>query len=88
MEFEWDQEKADSNLRSHGVPFEAAARVFLDPCRIEEDDPYPDEERQRTIGSVDDRLLFVVFTMRDDVCRIISARFAGPKERRRYHESG
>ena len=86
MEFEWDDEKADLNWRNHRVAFEVAARVFLDPNRIEDDDPEPSEYRQRAIGMVDDRLVFVVFTMRDDVCRIISARAADRRERRRYHE--
>ena len=86
MEFEWDPDKADLNWRNHGVAFEAAARVFKDPYRIEEDDPHRFEVRNRVIGFVESRLLFVVYSMRDDACRIISARFADSRERRRYHE--
>ena len=86
MEFEWDAGKADLNWRAHGVAFEIATRVFTDPYRIEDDDPEPSEYRQQTIGMADGRLLFVAFTMRDDVCRIISARVAERNERRRYHE--
>jgi uncharacterized protein len=59
MEFEWDVTKADLNLRNHGIAFEVATRVFLDLYRIEEDDPYPDEDRQRAIGLVDGRMLLL-----------------------------
>ncbi len=86
MEFEWDADKADLNWRNHGVAFEVATLVFDDQFRIEDDDPEPSEYRQNVIGYVEGRLLFVVFTMRGDVCRIISARLGDRKERRRYHE--
>jgi uncharacterized protein len=86
MEFEWDLNKAELNWRNHGVSFEAASHVFTDPNRIEEDDPYPHEIRHNVIGFVNGRLLFVVFTMRDAVCRVISARFADRRELRQYHE--
>jgi uncharacterized DUF497 family protein len=42
MDFEWDEEKADTNLRRHGVDFEEAALVFLDPNRIESEDTRDD----------------------------------------------
>lgn len=86
MEFDWDSDKAERNWRDHRVAFQAATRVFLDPYRIEEDDPEPSEYRQRAIGTVDGQVLFVVFTMRDSTCRLISARVAERKEHRRYHE--
>jgi len=62
VEFEWDQEKAEANLRKHGVAFEDAARVFLDPNRIETFDGREDygEDRWRTVGLVDPALLAVV----------------------------
>lgn len=87
MEFEWDRAKAAANARKHKVEFETAARVFLDPFRIEYDDESDDQEvRTSTIGIVDGRMLHVTYTMRDDVCRLISARGAEPHEKRRYHE--
>jgi hypothetical protein len=43
------------------------------------------EERVVTVGMVEGRLLFVAYTLRDDRIRIISAREAEPRERRRYH---
>lgn len=86
MDFEWDAAKAEANERKHKVAFETAARVFLDPCVIEFDDDHIDEIRFNAIGMIDGRLLFVTYTIRDDVCRIISARGAKPYEKRRYHE--
>jgi uncharacterized protein len=86
VEFGWDPAKAELNVQNHGISFEVAACVFADRFRIEEDDPEPSELRQRAIGLVGDKLLFVVFTMRGDVCRIISARPADRRDRRRYHE--
>jgi len=86
MDFESDEEKAAHNLSKHGVDFELAVRMLLDPNRPEEDDSEPTEHRQRAIGVVDGRVLLVVFTMHEDVCRIISARAAERRERRRYHE--
>lgn len=88
MEFEWDQNKADSNFRTHRVRFEYATRIFDDPFRIEREDCSEDYEESRfqVIGMVESRLLFVVYTDRDDVIRLISARKATAHERRQYHE--
>ena len=88
MEFEWDTDMAELNWRRHGVAFDVATSVFDDPFVIEVDDPELSEYRQRAIGYADGRLLLVVYTMRDDICRIISARSADTRERRRYHEAG
>jgi uncharacterized DUF497 family protein len=87
MDFEWDNAKERANQRKHGVDFQTAARVFLDPYVIEFDDVAADGEmRFSAIGLVDGRMLFVSYTMRDDVVRIISARGAEPHEKRKYHE--
>ena len=52
MYFEWDPEKAHKNLRDHGVSFEDASTVFIDPYRITEEDSVVDGElRWRTIGT-------------------------------------
>jgi uncharacterized DUF497 family protein len=45
-----------------------------------------DEPRFNAIGLVDGRMLFVTYTVRDGVVRIISARGAEPHEKRKYHE--
>ncbi len=87
MDFEWDDAKAAANTSKHRVDFETAARVFIDPFVQErEDGSEPVEHRLNAIGMVDGRLLFVVFTMRGDVYRIISARGAKPYEKRQYHD--
>lgn len=88
MTFEWDPEKERVNYSKHGVTFPYVARVFLDPWRIEEEDTRKDydEIRVQTIGMVEDHLLVVVYTDRDEATRIISARRAERHERRRYHE--
>ncbi len=87
MEFEWDPDKAEKNLRKHKIDFASATRVFQDPFSVEyelEDDD--DGIRYNAIGLVDGRMLHVTFTMRGDLYRIISARLAERHERRRYHE--
>ena len=86
--FEWDDQKAASNLAKHEVSFETARRAFQDAFCVErEDDSEPyDEPRFNLLGMVDNTLLFVAFTMRGDRIGIISARGAEPYEHRLYHE--
>lgn len=80
MTFEWDENKNRSNKQKHGITFETAARVFLDPNLIVVSDPELSEERWDAIGFVGS-LLFVVYTERDnDKIRIISARKATKEE--------
>ena len=91
MIFEWDPVKAESNLRKHGVSFEDAAQVFLDPLRIETLDGQEayGEDRWKTVGYVEPALLMVVYTFRDkddDIIRLISARKADAYERAQYSE--
>ena len=94
IRFEWDLAKAASNLRKHCVSFETAARVFADPFAVVEQDRIENGEyRWQTLGMVDGQLLLLVaHTVRDDedgieVVRIISARRAEPKERKRYEQN-
>ena len=91
MKFEWDARKAAINLRKHHVSFEDAARVFLDPNRIETYDSRDThgEDRWKTVGMVEPALLAVVYTVRNqdrDVIRLISARKADAYERTQYRE--
>ena len=87
-EFEWDDAKAASNLRRHKITFEEARDVFTDPFIVEwiDDGQAEQEQRFNALGMVENRLLFVAYTMREDTIRIISARRAEAFERRRYHE--
>jgi uncharacterized DUF497 family protein len=89
--FEWDDKKSENNFRKHGVRFEEAALAFDDPLAVSVQDRIENgEERWQTIGmSGGCLLLLVAHTVRDDedgmeVVRIISARRAERKERRRY----
>lgn len=91
MQFEWNPEKAESNLKKHEVDFSEAETVFGDPlAKIFDDDKHSsDEKREIIIGhSVQKRILLVSFTEREkDTVRIISARLATPKERRNYENA-
>ena len=85
--FEWDDEKAAYNLATHKISFETAARVFDDEYCVEMYDfkhSTPFEERYIVIGKVED-VLFVVYTETGENIRLISARYATPKERREYY---
>jgi uncharacterized protein len=87
MNFDWDEAKHAANRKKHRIDFKAASKVFLDPYVIEFDDcDASGELRHNAIGLVDGRMLFVTYTMRGDVIRIISARGAEPHEKRKYHE--
>jgi len=87
MEIEWDSDKADSNLKKHGVSFEEAATALLDPMALaQEDGSSEGEPRWVLIGmSAQLRLLTVVHTLRhQDRVRLISARKATRKEAKYY----
>ncbi|GHV84950.1 hypothetical protein AGMMS50230_05580 [Spirochaetia bacterium] len=78
MKFEWDEEKNSLNIQKHGIGFEEAVAVFLDPLIIEHFDQEHSneyEERWRAYGYFH-RLMAVTFTERNGSIRIISARKA------------
>ena len=92
MEFEWHPDKAQKNLRKHGVSFDDAVRVFWDTHRIESFDGREayGEDRWITIGLVEPALLAVVYSIRGsdgEIIRLISARKADPHERTLYREN-
>ena len=86
IDFEWDEEKNAKNIRKHGVSFEMAKKVFLDPRRFEMIDIEHSifEERLMTVGFSGLKLLSVIFTERDDSVRIITARKADKHEEEEY----
>jgi len=87
MDFEWDPGKAEANRRKHGVDFADVVGVFEDPYALSRPDPFPAEERVATLGrDLLGRLIVVVWTWRGEAIRLISARRATPRERRRYAE--
>ncbi|HKY40385.1 MAG TPA: BrnT family toxin [Polyangiaceae bacterium] len=85
--FSWDERKATANVRRHGVRFEEAATVFIDPGAREYDDPDHSQHELRFLlvgHSFAGRLLLVVHAEKDDTIRIISARRVTPREREAY----
>jgi uncharacterized protein len=88
--FEWNREKAEINLKKHGVSFAEATSVFDDPLSLTADDPNHSVEERRFVAlgySIAQRLLIVVYTERKDKIRIISARPATKTERRTYERN-
>ncbi len=86
MDYEWDPEKAASNLHKHDVSFADAVSVLSDPAALTMADDFADEERFVTLGmDAFGRLLVVVYTWRGEQrIRIISARKATRHERVQY----
>lgn len=92
--FDWDPNKAKVNLKKHGVSFEQASTIFLDPRMISvfDTEHSEDEDRWATIGIDRNGILLVVvhtFQQLDAECcriRIISARKAMRKETKQYRE--
>ena len=89
LKFEWDDAKAEANLRAHGVSFDLAKAVFNDPFATERVDDREDygEERFVIVGRVERNvLLFVAYTEREEQIRIISARRATQYEQDDYFQ--
>jgi uncharacterized protein len=89
MHFEWNENKALSNLSKHGVKFEEAKTVFDDPLYVDFYDPdhSETEERYLIVGkSNQGRLLIVSYTERRNSIRLISAREVTRTEREAYEE--
>ncbi len=85
MEFEWDERKAQTNLRKHRVDFADAATVLSDEQAITIVDEEPEEDRYVAIGmDALGRVLVVVYTLRGRRIRLLSARRATRKERAQY----
>lgn len=88
--FEWDPKKAAANLLQHGVSFEEAGTVFLDPLAKIHDDPdhSASERRDIIVGhSNEGRMLLVSFTDRGSKIRLISARPVTRRERQDHEEA-
>lgn len=93
MRWTWDPKKNEANLRNHRIEFETAVLVFSDPLALTLEDPYPHEQRWRTVGMVGTVVIVVVHTWPladsetgEQVGRIISARKFNRLERRAYEE--
>jgi uncharacterized DUF497 family protein len=91
MQFEWNPEKAETNLKKHKVDFVEAETVFGDPlAKIFNDEEHSFEEKREIIvgHSAGNRLLIISFTEREnDTVRIISARLTSAQERKDYENA-
>lgn len=89
MDIEFDPEKAATNPLNHeGVTFDEAKGVLLDPYALTHEDLDAEtEQRFVTLGmGAKDRILIVVWTLRSDRVRLISAWKANQPQRRRYEQ--
>jgi uncharacterized protein len=84
--FDWDKRKSELNLAKHGIDFGDAIEVFYGPIMLRRSDRN-NEERWIVIGHSENRLIAVVFTRRENVIRIISARRARKNEERDYRNA-
>lgn len=90
VRFDWDSIKNDINKSKHGLSFEEAIEVFADPDAIEiyDEDHSEDEDRFKVIGMLQRRIVVIslIFTERDEVIRVISARKANTEEKEIYEQ--
>ena len=82
--FEWDEEKRILNLEKHKIDFEDVTEIFDKPLFLKRSDR-DNEIRFVAVGELQSRHITVVFTIRDEVCRLISARRARKNEQENYH---
>jgi uncharacterized DUF497 family protein len=90
VKVDWDQNKAEQNLKKHGISFEVAITAFDDPfALITLDEKHSkSEKREWLLGQSDSGVLVVIFTVRKpgNIFRLISARKANRKERKQYEQ--
>ena len=80
MEFEYDPEKSAANLAKHGIDFETAQSLWLDPDLLEIKATTVDEPRSMVIGKIEDKHWSAIVTYRDASIRLISVRRSRDKE--------
>src|SRR5579862_4061924 len=87
MDFEWDEQKREANLAKHGVDFRRMVILFEGGNFVEIEDDREDygETRFTVLGEIDGRVYAVACTWREGKRRIISARRANDREKRKYH---
>lgn len=90
LEFEWDEGKRQSNLERHGVDFEDIKPVFEQQEKtvqsVDNRKQYG-ETRINLLGEIQNKLYCIIYTKRNSRYRIISARRANSRERRKYYQS-
>jgi uncharacterized DUF497 family protein len=87
VKFEWDERKNKINIEKHGIDFRDAQDIFQSR-RLSFEDKRKEyrEKRILTVGLIGKSVCVVVYTIRDNAIRLISARKANERERRRYYE--
>jgi uncharacterized DUF497 family protein len=88
LSFEWDDGKDSLNVAKHGVSFAYTVAVFVDDRHADFDASHPldGERRRKAVGMIEGRLFTVVYTVRGEFLRIISARRANTQEVRLYDD--
>ena len=86
LDFEWDPIKAATNIEKHGISFEEAMAAFDDPSALDYEDAVHSqtELRSHLIGRAGKRLVSVIYTLRAEKIRLITARLASRRERKFY----
>ena len=87
--FDWDEGNVNKNWEKHEVSRIECEQVFFNKLYVIGDDPKHSKKENRwyLLGQTDqDRYLFIVFTIRSKLIRVISARDMNKKERKQYHE--
>ena len=88
MEFEWNPEKNEANLRKHGIDFEGAKTIWEGRVlEVQSRQRYHAEIRYLAIGLYRGREITVVYTMQEEKIRIISARRSRRNERELYRQN-
>jgi len=88
MEFEWDEAKNKSNIEKHGIDFNDVRQVFDKPVIAKEDERFDyGEKRIIAIGLLLEFVVVIVYTIRNTVIRIISARLANTNEKQKYYDT-
>ena len=92
MRLSWDEPKSRSNQRKHGISFDTASRVFLDPLHLSRQDRIVEgEERWQTVGMVNGTLLilvaYILMDEEEEILHLISARRAIRQERIEYEQA-
>ena len=85
MEFEYDAHKSASNKSKHGISFEAVKVLWAVPA-VEIQARTMDELRFMLIGQINGKCYSCIYTIRNKVIRIISARRSRDSEEKIYHE--
>ena len=87
LQFEWDENKRLNNIHKHGIDFVDAVIIFENDNVIIEDDRFNyNEQRFIALGLLQGWVIVIVYTEREDIIRIISARKATKYEQRTYFE--